>query len=304
MGAGDVQGHMGVGQAVNDHVEVAVAVKEGDVVGIAVSAAVFDTEGEHRMCQALDGLAGTLVIGVGDDKAALRHQSGKVVEGVLDIGQVLEEVQMIGVDVKDHCHGGKEVQKGVAVFTALQNNGVAPAHPIAGVQQRQCAADHHRGVCLGRHEDVGGHGGGGGLPVGSGDAQGVAVALHDGAPGLGALIDRDAPGHGAGDLGIAVVNGGGTDDRVAVFQVLRRVADGHGDPHRAQVLHGVALAHVRALHRHAHALQYLRQRAHTHAADAGKVYALAGVDILVKVLSRMKHICCLLDRNRKITVLL
>ena len=127
---------MGVGQAVDDHVEVAVAVKEGDVVGIAVGAAIPDAEGEHRMCQALDGLAGTLVVSVGDDKAALRHQSGKVVEGVLDIGQVLEEVQMIGVDVKDHRHGGKEVQEGVAVFTALQNDGVAPAHPIAGVQQR------------------------------------------------------------------------------------------------------------------------------------------------------------------------
>ena len=140
--------------------------------------------------------------------------------------------------------------------------------------------------------------------MGAGDAQGVAVALHDGTPGLGALIDRDAPGHGAGDLGIAVVNGGGTDDRVAVFQVLRRVADGHGDAHRAQVLHRVAVCHVGALHRDAHALQDLGQGAHTHAADARQVDPLAGVDILVKVLSRMKHICCLLDRNRKITVLL
>ena len=109
----------GAVQAVDDHVEVAVAVKEGDVVGIAVGAAVFDTEGEHRMCQALDGLAGALVIGVGDDKAALRHQGGKVMEGVLDIGQVLEEVQMIFVNIQDYADLREEMQETVRIFTGF-----------------------------------------------------------------------------------------------------------------------------------------------------------------------------------------
>ena len=165
------------------------------------------------------------------------------------------------------------------------------------MEQRQRAADHHRGIRLGRHEDVGGHGGGGSLAVGAGDAQGVAVALHDGAPGLGALVDRDAPGYGPGDLGVAVVNGGGADHRVAALQVLRRVADGHGDAHGTQVLHRGAVGHVRALDGDAHALQYLGQGAHADAADARQMDALAGVDILVEVLDRMKHCRYLLDRS-------
>ena len=304
VGAGDVQGHVGVGHAVDDHVEVAVAVEEGDVVGVAVRAPILYAEGEHRVGQTLHGLPRALVIGVGDDIAPLGHQRRKVVEGVLDVRQILEEIQMVGVDVQYHRHGGEEVQEGVAVFAALQNDGVALAHPVAGVEQRQRAADHHRGVGLRRHEDVGGHGGGGGLAVGAGHAQGVAVALHDGAPRLGALVYGDAPRHSAGDLRVVVVNGGGADHRVAVFQVLRRMAYGHGNAHGAQVLHGGAVGHVGALHRDAHALQHLGQRAHGHAADARQMDALAGLDILVKVLDGMEHRSYLLDRSQKITVLL
>ena len=126
--------------------------------------------------------------------------------------------------------------------------------------------------------------------MGAGHAQGVAVALHDGTPRLGALVHGDAPRHSAGDLRVVVVNGGGADHRVTVFQVLRRMAYGHGNAHGAQVLHGGAVGHVGALHRDAHALQHLGQRAHGHAADARQMDALAGLDILVKVLDGMEHI--------------
>ena len=286
------------------HVEVAVAVEEGHVVGVAVRAAILHAEGEHRVVETPHRFPRPLVVAVDDDVAPLGHQRGEVVEGVLNVRQILEEVQMVGVDIEDHRHGGEEIQEGVAVFAALQNDGVPLAHPVAGVEQRQRAADHHRGVRLRRHEDMGRHGRGGGLAVGARDAQGVAIALHDGTPRLRPLVHGDAAGDGTGDLRVAVVDGGGADHRVAVFQILGGVPDGHLDAHGAQVLHGVALAHVRALHRHAHALQYLRQRAHTDAADTGKVYALAGCDVLMKVLDRMEHCQYLLDRSQKITVLL
>ena len=43
------------------------------------------------------------------------------------------------------------------------------------------------GSLFGRHEDMGAHGGRRRLAVGSGNAQGVFIALHDSAPCLGAL---------------------------------------------------------------------------------------------------------------------
>ena len=133
--------------------------------------------------------------------------------------------------------------------------------------------------------------------MGAGDTQGVAVALHDRAPGLGPLVDGDAPGDSAGDLRVVVVDGGGADDGVAVLQVVGGVSDGDGDAHGAQVLDGVAVGHVRALDGDAHAVEHLGQGAHGHAADAGQVDALAGVKICVNVGSGMEHSVLLLDRS-------
>ena len=136
---------------------------------------------------------------------------------------------------------------------------------------------------------MGAHGGGGGLAVGAGDAQGVRVVLHNRPPCLGTLIDGNATGHGTGNLRVAVVDGGGANHEVAVAQVLRIVADGHGDAQGAQVLHSVAVGHVGALDGQAHAPQYLGQGAHGHAADAHQMDALAGDQIITNGIRIVHH---------------
>ena len=226
---GDLQFHMGIDLPVDHHIEHRAAVEEGHVVRHAVRRPILHGEGEHRVLQSLHGVPRAGVVGIGDDVAPLGYQIGKGMEGVLDIRQILEKVQMVLLHVKDHRHRGEEVQEGVAVLAGLQNDGVPLPHPIAGVQQRQRAADHHRGISSGLHEDVGGHGGGGGLAVGTGKAHGICVFLHDGAPGLRPLIYGDAPCDGPGDLRVLVVDGGGADHQIAVLEILRRVADGPVD---------------------------------------------------------------------------
>ena len=157
------------------------------------------------------------------------------------------------------------------------------------MEQGQGAADHNGGVLLRRHENMGAHGGGCGFAVGAGDAQGVFVPAHQGAPGLGPLIDGDAPGDGSGDLRVAVVDGGGADHEVAVPQVFGVVADGHGDAFGPQTLHGVAVRHIGALDQQALAGQHLRQGAHGHAADAYQMGALAGDQKLGNRLGIVHH---------------
>ena len=138
---------------------------------------------------------------------------------------------------------------------------------------------------------MGGHRGGGGFPVGAGDAQGIFIAPHDGAPSLRPLIDGDAAGNSAGDLGVGVADGGGADDHIASADVVGAVTDGDGDAHGAEMLYRSALHHIRALHLHAHALQDLGEGAHGHAADAGEVDASAGLHIVHDILRRMFHGC-------------
>ena len=117
----------------------------------------------------------------------------------------------------------------------------------------------------------------------AGDAQGVAVAVHDRAPRLRPLKDRDAARDRAGDLGIIIVDGGGADDKIGIAEIVRRVTDGHGNAQRAQVLHGGGVVHVAALHGESHGMQDLGERAHRHAADAGEVRPLAGYEIGIDI---------------------
>lgn len=80
--------------------------------------------------------------------------------------------------------------------------------------------------------------------MGAGNAQGIAIVMHDGTPCLRPLIDGNSPGNGSGDFRIIVVNGGGTDDKVTVAQVLCIVSDGNGDSQRTEVFHRSAVGKV------------------------------------------------------------
>ena len=258
---------MGIVLAADHHVKGGRFIGESQMLRRAVCAGL-EAEGEHGVMDALDRVHGTFVVGIDHHITLLRHQLGKLVERVLHVVQVLEKVQVVSLHVEDHGHSGEEAEEGVAVFTGLHDDGVAMAHPVAGVEQRQCAADHHCGILLGSQENVGAHGGGGGLSVGAGNAKGIAVALHDGAPGLSPLKDRDAPGDGAGDLRVFIVDGGGTDHQVAAPQIVRAVPDGDMNAHGAQVSNRFTFLHVRALDLQAHALEHLCQGTHGDAADA------------------------------------
>ena len=103
------------------------------------------------------------------------------------------------------------------------------------------------------------------------------------------LINGDAPGHRAGDLGVVVVDGGGADHEVAVTQIFRAVPDVHMDAQRPQTLDRIALADVRPADGQAHPTQDLGQRAHGHAADPHQMDALSGEHIRFNGLRILHH---------------
>ena len=282
---------MGVFLAADHHVEYRPAVRLRQIGGGAVGGMV-QAEGEDGVLQPGYRLHGAGVVRVDDDGPRRGHQLREPAEGVLDVGQILEEVQVVLLHVQNHRHGGEEAEEAVAVLTGLQDDGVPLAHlahSVAGVEQGQGAANHHCGVRFRRHEDVGAHGGGGGLAVGAGHAQRVGIPLHDGAPGLGPLVHGEPAGHGTGDLRVAVVDGGGADHQIAVPQVFGVVADGHGNAQGPEVADRVALRHVGALDLEAHAPQDLCQGAHGYAADAHQVGPLAGDDIVADGMGIVHH---------------
>ena len=98
---------------------------------LTVDVTLLQAKGEHGPLQPPQGVHGVGVVPVRHHAALLRDQLRKAAEGVLHILQVLEEVQVVGVHIEDHRHGGEEGQEGVAVLTGLQNDGIPLPHPVS-----------------------------------------------------------------------------------------------------------------------------------------------------------------------------
>ena len=97
--------------------------------------------------------------------------------------------------------------------------------------------------------------------------------LHDLAPGLGTLKDRDATGTGAGNFRVVIMGGGGADDQLGVPQVFGAVADMDLDAQGTQMRDCTALPDVGAGDGHPHAVEHFGQRSHRYAANAHQVGA-------------------------------
>ena len=110
-------------------------------IGIAAHA-----ESNHIAVQTVQSVHGVAVVGIGHHHAVLGgDQIGKAAEGVFTSARSLKKSRWSASMSRITAVVGRKDREGVAVFAALQNDGVAFAHPVAGVQQGQGAADHHGG---------------------------------------------------------------------------------------------------------------------------------------------------------------
>ena len=268
------------------HIQMAVVFPVADhvkvpPVGVHIGRvnAVSFPKAEGNIVDALHGLHRMGVVAVGDHAEGGKRR--ELVEGLLNVRQILEIVQVIRFHIQHDCQGGEEIQEGITVFAALQHDGVPVADPVSRVEQGQIAADHDRGIHIRFHKDVGQHGRGGGLSVCAGDADGVMVGLHDLAPCLRPLKHGDACGTGGSDLRVVIVGGGSADDAVR---------DGDGNALFDQLIRGHGCVHIRTSDLHAHALQHQTQRPHGYAADPHKMHMMAGRQIFRDFLT-IQHVC-------------
>ena len=146
----------------------------------------------------------------------MRHILGKGTEALLDILDAGEKVEVIRLNVQYHGDRGVKLQKRIIILARLHDDGVSVADTVAGLQKRQSAAYHDGGVFLGRHENVSAHRSGRGLAVRAGNAQGIFIPLHYGAPSLRALEHGDAHLMRSYDLGVIFMGGGSSDDKLRI----------------------------------------------------------------------------------------
>ena len=286
---GNAQSIQGIVAAQDSHIQMAIDITvTDDIEMLPVRAhigsvdAVVLTQTEGDIVDAIHGFDGMDIVTVGDDTGS--GHGSELIEGLLDIGQVLEIVQVIGFHIQDHRYGGEEIQEGIAVLTALQDDGITATHPMTRTEQGQVAADHDRGIQFSLHEDMGHHRSSRGLSVGTGDADRVLVGLHDLAPGLSPLKDGDACRTCCGDLRIVIVGCGGADDALGALDILTAVTDLDRDALADQLVGRDRGIHIRTGDLHAHALQHQAQGTHGDTANTDQMHPAAGSDIVADLL--------------------
>ena len=191
---------------------------------------------------------------------------------------------MVRFDIQDHRDGRMEGQKGVVVLAGFHHDHVSVSDAMPGVQQRQRTADHDRGVLVRRHQDVGAHRGGGGFPMGSGDADRIAVIARDGAPGFGAFENGDVHLPRPADFGVFIPHGRRTDDEIDIRRdILGPMPDFNMDSLCLQRADVSAPVRVGTADDDAHTEQNLGQRRHGNTADADQIAFPAGRHIIGKI---------------------
>ena len=86
------------------------------------------SEGDDPAFQAVRDLLQILDAAVDHQQAVLRKLLREKAEGVPDILQVLEEIQMIRLDIQNHLQRGIKGQKAVGVLAGLGDKQIRAAH--------------------------------------------------------------------------------------------------------------------------------------------------------------------------------
>ena len=216
---------------------------EADVAGVVVAAGV-EPEG-HRVRQAFDDTFYKGIAVVGDHDPIRRDQSGELVKGTGDVLNVLEIIQVVGVDVEDDLNARPQLQEAVPVFAGLRDKVVLVPDVDVAADFIQSAADQDRRHLVVMLQDQRDHGCRRGLAMGPGDGDAVLVLLHQSPQGLRPGDRRDSQLFCPRDLRIVVPYRDGIDDQIGVFDILGTVAQKNLRALVHQVLRDIAFAHVR-----------------------------------------------------------
>ncbi len=150
-------------------------------------------------------------IAVDDQTAVGGQQLGKPAEGLPDMVDVPEKIQMICIHIEDDADLREKTQETVGVLTGLRDKIAGLANPDVPADRGQDAAHGDGGVTAAFQQDVGDHGCGRGLAVGAGDGDGHLIIGHDLPQEFGAGQHGDSIFHGTGVLRVIRVDSGCVD---------------------------------------------------------------------------------------------
>ena len=185
---------------------------------------------------------------------------------------ILEIIQMVGVDVQDDLRPGPQRKEAIHIFARLCHEILTLAHLDVAVELVEDAAHQHRGRVVSRLQNEAHHGRGRGLAVGTGDRDGDLVVRHDGAQRIRPGNDGDASSSGFRQLRIFHGDRSGIDQQIRIAQIVGVVADKYLSALLFQHLRDGTLLHVRTGYPVTSGQQDLCDAGETDAADADAMH--------------------------------
>ena len=85
---------------------------------------------------------------------------------------------MIFFYIEDNADSGVKIQKAVCIFTGFRNKGFGITYTYVAADGLQNAANRYSWVQISFQENMGNHGGGCGLPMCSGNGNGILIVFH------------------------------------------------------------------------------------------------------------------------------
>ena len=174
------------------------------------------TIGDDIAVQSFINLLMIIYITVDDQRAVLRKEFRELAEGMTDVLQVFEEVEMILLDIQDHADLREEVKEAVGVFAGLCDKCLRTAHTDIASDGFQDATDRDGRIHIARKKDVGDHGCGRCLAMGSGYGDRRFIIRHQLPQEFRAGQHRDLSGNRFDEFRVGTVDGCGVDHAVDI----------------------------------------------------------------------------------------
>ena len=229
-------------------IEAVIAVLHADILRPNVRALVM-TEGQHRAIRAFHNAHRVLIVMVDNDQTADGYEFTELMEGMHDIVNVLEEVEVVGFYVQHDRDGRREGQEGIAVFASLGNEGAVAADAERAADRGQVGTDHNGGIHCRLHGDHGHHRRGSGLAVGTGQTDDIIIFDHHLTPCLCTLDDRDAQFTRTDNLRVIVMHRCGADDEGCALNIFGQMGIGDARAQHFQAIGHTSLSAVRTADR-------------------------------------------------------
>ena len=232
------------------------------------------SEGNHLLAlDTLNCLEGIGVVAVVNDGLACHRSEG--MEGLDDVFEGAEVVEVIGIDIQDDGGIGFELEVVIHELAGLTHENIARSHAAAAVNRRELAADDRRQVNACIHKDLGQHRGGRGLAVGAGDTDRITIPTGNQTQHLASLQHRHTGSLGSNQFRIVRHDRSCMHDQVSAFDIFRTLSEGLDfDAHVPDCLQCVRFVVIGTGQMITLRMKDLRQWVHSRTADADKMNVL------------------------------